>query len=396
MSRSIYVLPDVAERRGVRQRALFWRDWAIGKLGPRLVEAGVSPSLLGNRFRPSVPAVEAATESRTVHPGARLQAKVAGGFESRSELIGDPGWWGFSFRDVPDRLLHPTRMLTFRNARVLAIRSGQAQDYTPAVVVNGRSVELREIRYRPVHATLANRTPDLELDDALWVAERVFDNYSHWFSAHLPKLEMLRREGALGNLVLPDKRPAWVDASLARIGIEKDDFLQLPTPGVLRANTLRLVECDRFRPELLRDARARVTGDGPKPDRRVFVSRKLARGRTLLEEAELEPLLLDKGFELVAMEALSFDEQADLMSRTQVMLAPHGAGLTNMLFCPEGARIAEIADPAYPNPNFYAMAAALGHQYDYIAGKGVGEGHPLRHDLSVRIDDVKAFLDTLP
>ena len=72
MSRSIYVLPDVAERRGVRQRALFWRDWAIGKLGPRLAEAGVPPSVLGNRFCRSVPAVEAATESRTVHPGARL------------------------------------------------------------------------------------------------------------------------------------------------------------------------------------------------------------------------------------------------------------------------------------------------------------------------------------
>lgn len=395
MSRSIYVIPDIAERQGMRKRAAFWRDWAFGKVGAPLVDRGLPPALLGHRFRRSVPAHIAASQTQVVHKEGTLQAEVAGGFPDRDALISDPGWWGFSFRDVPERRLQPTRILTFEDARVLSLRVGQSNDFTPAVIVGGYSAEMREIRYRPAHAELVNRPPDLVMDEALWIAERVFDNYSHWFSAHLPKLEMLRRLGALDHLILPAKRPRWIDDSLRRIGIERTNFTELETPAVLQAKKLRMVECDRFRPELLRQARERTLSSDSHPDRRVFISRKMALGRTLLEEERIEPLLKAKGFELVAMEALSFDEQVNLMSRTETLMAPHGAGLTNMLYCPEGARIAEIADPAYPNPNFYAMAAALGHRYHYIAGKGVGDGHPLRHDLSVRIELVEAFLDSL-
>ncbi len=96
------------------------------------------------------------------------------------------------------------------------------------------------------------------------------------------------------------------------------------------------------------------------------------------------------------MEELSLSEQIDLMARTETLLAPHGAGRNNMLICPPGARIAEIADPAYPNPNFYAMAAALGHEYHYLRARREGERHPLRQDLRLAADELKAFLERLP
>src|SRR5690606_1281491 len=59
------------------------------------------------------------------------------------------------------------------------------------------------------------------------------------------------------------------------------------------------------------------------------------------------------------------------------------AGLTNMLLCPAGARIVEMADLSFPNPNFYAMASALGHRYWIIEAEAVGAGHPLRRDMRV-------------
>lgn len=397
MAASNYVIPEIAEQRGLGAR-LSRRVGALWTaMGTALVNRGLPPALLGLRFRRSVHAAQAASAIVDIHAPGVHHADPPRGFAQPDDIPADPGWWGFSFRDVAHRPLAPTRILTVPRARLLAIRAGHAGDFTPAVLgARGNSLILREIRYRPFHCAIANRTPDLDLDDALWIAERVFDNYAHWFTAHLPKLVMLRDNGALSGLVLPAERPAWLDASLRRIGIEPDGLPQLPAPGVLRARRLRLVESDRFRPELLRAAREALQLPAGAPDGRVFISRRHARGRMLLEEAELEPLLVAAGFALVAMERLTFDEQVALMARTGVLFAPHGAGLTNMLFCPPGARICEIADPAYPNPNFYAMAAALGHEYHYITARGVGDRHPLRQDLSVRVEAVRAFLATLP
>ncbi len=55
-------------------------------------------------------------------------------------------------------------------------------------------------------------------------------------------------------------------------------------------------------------------------------------------------LLAEHGFEAIFMEDLSLAEQIRLMGETAVLLAPHGAGLTNMMFCAPGTQVVEIAD----------------------------------------------------
>jgi hypothetical protein len=395
MPTPIYLIPEIAERRGLRARLARRIGGLVDRFGQGLVHRGVPPLLFASRYRRRVPAARAASRLREVHAPCVVRAPLPGGVARAGDLPDDPGWWGFSFRSVAARPAGPTRLIVVEDARVLARSDPQAGgDYVPAVLdAAGRSLELREIRFRPIHAALAARPPDLVMDEAVWVAERVFHNYAHWFTAHLPKLVMLRDQGLLDGLVLPAGRPAWVDESLARIGISA--LRELPTPGVLAAGRLTLVESDRFRPELLQAARDAIAGSVARPDRRVFVSRREARGRRLLGEEALAPALRRAGFDLVAMEALSLSDQIALMARTQVLLAPHGAGLTNMLFCPPGTRIGEIADPAYPNPNFYAMAAALGHEYHYLRARGEGDRHPLRQDLRLAADDLAAFLDRL-
>jgi capsular polysaccharide biosynthesis protein len=119
-------------------------------------------------------------------------------------------------------------------------------------------------------------------------------------------------------------------------------------------------------------------------DARVFISRAGSKGRQLVGEDKLLPILARYGFEIVQMEELSWSEQLALMQRTKVLVGPHGAGLTNMMFCPPGATIIEIADPLYPNPNFYALACAMAHAYGLVPARSVGEnGHRLYRDLEL-------------
>ncbi len=397
MSRApLYLPPAQLEALGgpVARRLAWWRANAA----QRLADAGVPPAALGHRFRRHSDAARVAAVE-TVHAAGIVTAALPTTVAQRADLPDDAGWWGFSMRDVPARSVAATLILRLDNARVLSDQTDDsARDYSPAILDRrGRSLDLREIRYRPFHAPLARRPPDMVRDRAVWIAERVFDNHSHWLSAHLPKLILLRDRDLLrGDLVLPAHRPARIDDSLHAIGIDPDACHLLAVGQVLHARRLVLVACDRFHPALLDRARSVLAPATTSPARRILISRRAARGRTLIGEDALLPLLAAHGIAPVVMEELEFAAQVALMAQAEVVVAPHGAGLTNMLFCRPGAHIVEIADPTYPNPNFYAMAAALGLTYTLVAGEGVGDGHPLHRNLAVTADALGASLAALP
>jgi len=309
-----------------------------------------------------------------------------------ADLPGDAGWWGFSFRDVPERDAGPTSILEMESADVLLTREATGRcDVYPAVLdALGRSLDLNQIRYRPLHATLP-RQAERRISRGVWIAERVYDNHSHWLTAHLPKLLLLRDRDRLGDLVLPAELTPVILETLDRLRIDQARCAAIAPGERVHFDRLTLLETDRFRPELVQSVRDAFARPGL-ARRRVFVTRRSARGRRLREEEAVMALLAPRGFETVAMETLSFEEQVRLMGETEAIVAPHGAGLTNMIFCPAGTVVVEIADADYPNPNFYALAAALEHDYRIVAARGVGSGHALDRDLSVDPENVVAAL----
>ncbi|WP_130649327.1 glycosyltransferase family 61 protein [Egicoccus halophilus] len=331
-----------------------------------------------------------------MHPEAVAHAPLPRNVSEREELPGDAGWWGYAFRDVPARTGGETFVATLPDVTVTWYRDpDRGDDFYPALVTReGHALDLREIRFRHPHArTLRAAPPPARMERATWVLERVYDNHSHWLTAHLPKLLLLRERGELDDVLLPPVRSPAMEASLRQLGMDPARFRTFDPSRPLRVGRLTLVGTDRFRPELLCALqRAHGLDAVPAGRRRVYVSRDRANRRRLVNEDEVWPLFADAGFERVFMEELDFDAQVALMRDTQVLAAPHGAGLTNMLFCPRGTAVIEIADLSFPNPNFYALAAALGHPYWLVAGTGVGEGRPIDRDLRV---DPAAVADVL-
>jgi hypothetical protein len=63
--------------------------------------------------------------------------------------------------------------------------------------------------------------------------------------------------------------------------------------------------------------------------------------------------------EWLVFDSQPFLETVALFSRAQIVVAPHGAGLTNMLFSPPDTRVIEIMPTKNPNLCYYHLAALL-------------------------------------
>lgn len=334
-----------------------------------------------------------------VHAEAVATNPLPCNITAADQLPDDRGWWGYSFRDVPQRVSGETFIATIPDCRVTWYRDpARNHDFYPAILTgDGTALTIRELRFRPLHGETLRRSPrPARVPNATWVLERVYHNHSHWLTAHLPKLLLLQSRQRLDDVLLPSERSSALDDSLRLVGIAPERLPTFDVARPLQVDELTIVGTDRFRPELLRLVSAACGDRAAAPRRRVFISRAKAARRRLVNEEAVWAVLQPAGFERVQMEDLTMPGQAALMRETAVLLAPHGAGLTNMMFCPPGAHVIEMADLTFPNPNFYALASAMRHNYWLVPGEALGDCHPLEKDLRVDPEAVRGVVQGLP
>ena len=90
-----------------------------------------------------------------------------------------------------------------------------------------------------------------------------------------------------------------------------------------------------------------------KPNRKIFVSRENSKTRKLLNAEEL--LMILKGWEIVKLEKMNIKEQFKTFAEATHVLATHGAGLVNLLWCNKGTKVIEIQDPKMLHKKVYPL-----------------------------------------
>ena len=102
-----------------------------------------------------------------------------------------------------------------------------------------------------------------------------------------------------------------------------------------------------------------------KPHRKIFLTRKDAENRNIKNQREL--LLALKGFETITLEELSIEEQVKAFAEATHVVAPHGAGLVNTLWCNEGTKVYELSHEAFAYKKVYpSLSHHLGLEHTVI------------------------------
>ena len=105
-----------------------------------------------------------------------------------------------------------------------------------------------------------------------------------------------------------------------------------------------------------------LTGIDPVRRDRIYISRRFSR-RALVNEEQLEAKLVAAGFRVLHLEQMPWQEQIAAFQQASVVVGPHGAGLSNVIFSQSGATVIELIDGAMYNRCYEWVCHVAGHDY---------------------------------
>lgn len=196
--------------------------------------------------------------------------------------------------------------------------------------------------------------------------------YGHWWFDIVPSLWLWRAQIARGEIsvLLPRDTQPWMRAVLNLIGIpdrhciETDaDALHLEQCIVATACSIsNLREPPPLMAEIGRELVIKVTGRPPmRGDRRLYLTRSRETSywsRQLENDAEIASLLTSRGFDVLDPGRLSIEQQIEVFSRCETIVAPHGSALANTIFAPPGCRVVDLM------PDMWLQQKSVGWAYD--------------------------------
>ena len=208
--------------------------------------------------------------------------------------------------------------------------------------------------------------------------------YYHWMFDVLPRIELLRLNGItinnIDNFVLNDVRYPFQEETLITLGIprqkilESSKFPHVKADRLIVASRVGLVfNMPKWACNFLRHNFLSETAKGKEKSNkleRIYLNRANANYRRVVNETELINYLDGLGFESVTLESMLVAEQALLFSSAKVIVAPHGSGLTNLVFCSPGAKVIELFSPNFVNSIYWALSNLIDVEYYYIIGEG--------------------------
>ena len=253
--------------------------------------------------------------------------------------------------------------------------------------------DLSDIDTNHVETGIDN-TPVQHFKSGCFCLEIWSGNYFHWLILVLPKIHYLKT--LLGDKMPPllmtthSEIPSIVQASLELIGIHQQDCVDINN-GKVAVDELYFPSISKFNRSMLLSLRNKITEtfqNNSNEGQFIYISRRNAAKRKCHNENELEECLRDFGFTLIQAENFSFSEQIQTFRNAKIVCGLHGAGLSNILFMPEGSQVIEIGSYGDPSPLFYSLANALTLDYWYVEATPDSDSSNGDADISVNISSL--------
>ena len=303
-----------------------------------------------------------------------------------------------------------------RNAFVVKLDNGRVWgDAATSAIMTAQNELLTDISTGCAELVLSsNKLPPVHKIDGTvaFLSVRWGASYFHWMYDVLPRIHLIQKSGVdLDNIdyfIFENYQYSYQKQTLDILGIPEHKIIQSSDKPHIQAKTVIIPSpnsspnytatsewiCDFLKQKFLPESFKNVTAN-----RRIYMSREKAASRSVVNQDELMQRLELLNFESVILESLTISEQAELMASASVVLAPHGAGLSNIVFCQPGTKVIELFTPTYVQPGYWILSNVCKLEHYYLVGElaGTKTKHDLMNsgwlDIQINIDDLMSLLE---
>jgi len=258
--------------------------------------------------------------------------------------------------------------------------------------------------------------PPLEqIDGTVAVLSGLSGNvYFHWMIDVLPRIELLRLSGVdFGKIdwfLVNNCQHQFQRETLRALGIPESKILESDRYPHIQAKQLIVPSFPGYLgwpPLWAVNFLRRVFLAGIVPlssyPERIYISRNKARYRSVMNEDDVMQELGKVGFVRIFLESMPLQEQIALFFQAKVIVAPHGSGLTNTIFCQPGTKVIELMSPHYVGHYYWASSYYLKLKHYYLTGE-VFECYPIRQlmyqnplteDIIINLSSLKKMMEII-
>jgi hypothetical protein len=104
----------------------------------------------------------------------------------------------------------------------------------------------------------------------------------------------------------------------------------------------------------------------PKNYKKIYISRSKTPKRKITNERSIENLLIKEGFFIAHLQDYSIIDQLAIIRNAEIIVATHGAGLSNLIFCDSTCKIVELINKEYINYCFKDLSHILDIKYQNV------------------------------
>jgi hypothetical protein len=198
-------------------------------------------------------------------------------------------------------------------------------------------------------------------------------NYNHRMTFALPKVYLFEKSGLKIDKYVTDCSTHFHKESLEALWIHKEKILIADPKEYFQADNLMIASTTTVHGNLPKRAidflqhTFLTDSKWKKTDLKLFIERKTTR--KIKNQSEVRGFLEKKGFKKVVLDTMSIKEQADLFQRAQIIVSPHGAWLTNLVFCQPWTKVIELFHEKTVFWHYFCLSQSCNLDYSYLVWK---------------------------